>query len=614
MTLPVTVTFPTLAPFSALQVEAWTLDDGVSRLFELTLQVLSTDPAFPLGTLVGQAVHVIFADQPFLPEVSGIVARARQTTAEPTGMSHYEIVVVPQIWLSTRRRGYAIFQDLDAAAIADTVLVSLGSAAAERRFMGSPPPVREYVTLYEETVHDFLLRVLAHEGLAFVLDHGAGGTVVLFDDTAAVSPLCAETLPWNPANLSNQGPAVLGLDRRVALSIGVTQLRDYDADNPLLQLEASVGAVPLFAQEELGRWTEWAEGTFRTPEDGLLRARRGTEERRVEHEGISARLSHALPPGARLTVTGHPSGDGDYFVLRLRAEVREVGPLQISQRFVVEALPADRTFRPPTRPKPRVFGTQTAVVVSRLGKEIDVDPMGRVEVALRWDTRGAPEGGGTSRRVRVARPWGGPVRGFVAFPRTGDEVVLAFLDGDPDRPLIVGSVHNPTQPVPQHLPGEETVSTWRGASSPGGNGYNEVRMDDAAGAERLELRAEQDYRLVVGRHSVGGVLGNATSNVLGNETTTVGGSYEVKANDMRFEARAEIALVAEALATTAQGLAFHKAQSLWLHAERIELAGGGASLIMEHGKITLVGPAGIEITATSGDAVIKGAPKVKLNP
>lgn len=614
MTLPVTVTFPTLAPFPALQVEAWTLDDGVSRLFELTLRVLSTDPAFPLGTLIGEAVHVAFADQPLLPEVSGIVARARQTSAEPTGMSRYEVVVVPQLWLSTRRRGYAIFQDLDAAAIADTVLVSLGAAAAERRFIGSPPPVREYLTLYEETVHDFFLRFLAHDGLTFVVDHGAGGTVVLFDDTAAVSPLRAETLPWDPANLSNQTPAVLGLDRRVALSVGVTQLRDYDADNPLLQLDAAVGAAPLFAQEELGRWYEWAEGTFRTPEEGLLRARRGTEERRAEHEGISARLSHALPPGARLTVTGHPSGDGDYFVLRLRAEVKELSPLQISQHFVVEALPAERSFRPPRRPKPRVFGTQTAVVVSRPGKEIDVDSLGRVEVALRWDLRGAPEGGGTSRRVRVARPWGGPVRGFVAFPRTGDEVVLSFLDGDPDRPLIVGSVHNPTQPVPQCLPGDETVSSWRSASSPGGDGHNEVRMDDAAGAEKLELRAERDYRLVVGRHSVRGVSGNATSNVLGNETITVGGSYELKAEHIRFEGNADIALSTESLATRAKGLSFHDAKSLWLNAEHIELTVGGASITMRDGKITMTAKAGIEITAEGGDAVIKGSPKVKLNP
>jgi type VI secretion system secreted protein VgrG len=584
MSLPVTLTFPAApSPLPAFEIDAWSLEDGLSRLFELTLRALVPDPALPLDRLVGHAIDVTFADQPFLPLVRGLVARARQLSAEPTGMSRYELLVVPRLWLATRRRGYAIFQGLASPELADAVHASIGLPPAVRRFFAAPPPAREFATLYEETAYDFLLRTLADDGVAFVVDHSAGGAVALMDDTAGVPAVRAESLPWSPGNLASSGPAVLGWESRAALSIGITRLRDYDAEHPLLALESAFQTAPLFTDEGMGQWHEWTEGVFRTPEQGDYRARCGTEERRAEHAGATAELSHALPPGSCLTLSGHPSADGDHYVTALRAEVEEVSPLQVSQRFVVDTLPAHLSFRPPQRPRPRVSGAQTAVVVSRAGKAIDVDALGRIEVALRWDFRGALEGGGTSRRVRFAQPWGGAVRGFVAFPRAGDEVVLTFLDGDPDRPLVVGSVHNPTQPVPQLLPGEETVSTWRSASSPEGGGYNEVKMDDASGAEKLELRAERDYRLVVGRDSETVVTGNVTRTVVGQAGSHVAGPYSVEAAEIRLKA-------AGALGVQGSGVTVQAGSVVYVVAPTITFeTGGGAKLTLAGGEITMQG-------------------------
>lgn len=582
MSLPVTLVFPAApSPLPAFEIDAWSLEDGLSRLFELTLRAWVPDPALPLERLVGQAIEVAFADQPFLPLVRGLVARARQLSAEPTGMSRYELVVVPRLWLATRRRGYAIFQGLASPELADAVLASVGLPPALRRFFAAPPPARELATLYEETGYDFLLRTLADDGISFVVDHTAGGVIALLDDTAGVPRVRTESLPWSPGNLAPSGPAVLGWESRAGLAISTTHLREYDAERPALVLESTFQATPLFTEEVIGQWYEWSEGVHPTPEQGDHRARCGTEERRAEHAGATGQLSHALPPGSCLTLTGHPSADGDHYVTALRAEVEEVSPLQVSQRFVVDTQPAHLCFRPPRRPKPRVVGAQTAVVVSRTGKAIEVDALGRIEVALRWDFRGAPEGGGTSRRVRLARPWGGAVRGFVAFPRTGDEVVLIFLDGDPDRPLVVGSVHNPTQPVPQLLPGEETVSTWRSASSPEGGGYNEVRMDDASGAEKLELRAERDYRLVVGRDAETVVAGNAKRTVEGEEDCRVVGPYSVTAPKVCLSTGGGASLTLDG------GAILLEAKTLGIHAGVIHASGGEIRVV--GASVTIVG-------------------------
>src|SRR5262249_5650998 len=150
-----------------------------------------------------------------------------------------------------------------------------------------------------------------------------------------------------------------------------------------------------------------------------------------------------------------------------------------SHRIV--AIDAAQPFRPPRIAPPRIIGTQTAfVVATKAGDEMDIDELGRVKIEFRWDRRGLRVN--TSRYVRVAQAWAGLDYGLVCTPRVGDEVVADFLDGDPDQPIIVGRVHNAVNVRPHRSADERTVSAWRSKSTPGGNGYNEILLDDKAGA------------------------------------------------------------------------------------------------------------------------------------
>jgi type VI secretion system secreted protein VgrG len=202
----------------------------------------------------------------------------------------------------------------------------------------------------------------------------------------------------------------------------------------------------------------------------------------------------------------------------------------------LELMDLAQPFRPAPLPKPRIHGTQTAFVVGAEGQEIDVDKYGRVEVEFRWDRRDK-HSGGTSRRVRVAQGWAGAGFGFVMLPRVNEEVIVAYLDGDPDEPIIVGRVHNALVATPLKLPAEKAISVWRSRSTPKSDGYNEILMDDQAGAERLTMRAQRDFKQVVehdaetivGRNDSRTVKGNRTLTVLGNQAEKVTGDKSIDA-------------------------------------------------------------------------------------
>jgi type VI secretion system secreted protein VgrG len=190
---------------------------------------------------------------------------------------------------------------------------------------------------------------------------------------------------------------------------------------------------------------------------------------------------------------------------------------------------AAQRYMPRLLEEPRIHGIQTAVVVGAEGTEIDVDKLGRVLLAFRWDRRD-PKSGAPTRRVRVSQGWSGTDRGFVTLPRVGDEVLVAYLDGDPANPLVVGRVHNAASVSPLKLPSEAAHSVWKSRSTPGGKGYNEIRMDDTAGAEKLTMHAQRDFKQVVENDAETVVGRNETRTVKGNRTEKVKGDRTIEAD------------------------------------------------------------------------------------
>jgi type VI secretion system secreted protein VgrG len=547
MPLDVAVSFPDSPEASTIlaegcKVRRFALHGALSELFELTLEILSTDPNIAERAIVGRAVVVTLGAEPFLKEVRGIVRAMEQRTAVPGGDSHYVWSIVPPLWLTTRRRDSRIFQNMSVPEIINVVLADASYGGRIR------PPVktfareydkREYTVQYDETDWAFLSRLLADAGIASYFDHVNGSQWILLDDTSALAPDgAASSIPFSdPVHMNAlvagnaTTPHVQTAVVATAIETSAVTLRDFDFTKPTFNLEAKAALdearalpneLPLEAYTfEVGKFDAQPPGDARAQQ--LLHADRNAQRR------VRCTASFALQPGVRMTLTDHPRADlcAEFLVVRLGVvmEADDRGTHEI------ELMDLATPFQPSRLPKPRIHGTQSAFVRTRDGDEIDVDVYGRVLVEFPWDRRDQHQGE-TSRRVRVSQAWAGEGYGLVTLPRRGDEVVVAYLDGDPDQPIIVGRVHNALSVTPLKLPDDKTVSVWRSRSSPGGGGYNQILLDDKAGAERMEMHAQRDFKQVVEHDAETTIVGNETRTVKGNRSVAVVGNQgdKVKGN------------------------------------------------------------------------------------
>jgi type VI secretion system secreted protein VgrG len=613
MPLNVTVTFSASADApSDLKVRRYELREAISELFELTVEVLSSDPQIDEHAVVGQAVVVDFGDEPFLKEIHGIVRQMEQRTAVPSGDSLYVWTVVPPLWLTTRRRDHRIFQNASVPEIVAAVLTDAtygGRIAAPAQLLGAHEP-REYVVQYAETDWEFLARLLADEGIASFFDHAGGSVWTLVDDTSASAPSLTGSIPFSdPTNLNpvvaggSESPHVQTAVIRSGVETSAVTLRDYDFEKPEFILEAKKASdAGAFTNESPLEAYTFEVGKFTTQAPGDARAARVLDADRTARRRLLCTSSFALPPGTRMPLVDHPRADlaGDFLVVSARTV------MEADSRGTHELTLMDLTnrFRPPMPSKPRIFGTQTALVVGAEGEEIDVDKHGRVIVALRWDRRDK-RAGEITRRVRVAQGWAGADRGLMTLPRVKDEVIVAYLDGDPDQPIIVGRVHNGLSTCPLSLPAQKTCSIWKSRSTPGGNGFNAILMDDAAGDELLAFKAQRDFRSDTGRNAVRTVgnddtetidgdqtitiKGNQRVSVSGTKRTGIGGSHFVDGQDMTLNAK-NIVVDADDIDVGAGHMKLHSDGTIEIVATRILLQAGGSTIDVTAGEIVITSP------------------------
>ena len=363
------------------------------------------------------------------------------------------------------------------------------------------------------------------------------------------------------------------------------KVRDYDHAKPALLLEQRCMTADGSPIEDALTKYSYAVGRFDDEQGGDRLAGIRLEQARTKSRTYRWEASFAMRPGMKVRLHDHPRDDanGDFLVVSAWSEV-DVS----TRKHVAEVVPALLPWRPKLRSKPRIHGTQTAFVVGAPGKEIDVDAAGRVEVEFRWDTRNLHRAG-ASRRVRVAMPWAGRGHGFWTLPRVGDEVVIGYLDGDPDEPMVMGSVHNGISPTVIPLPGGEAQSGWVSQTTPGGDGYNAILMDDAAGKEFLALRAQRDFSCDVSRNSltkIGGsqalsVVSGQSTEVGGNLTVDVRGEYDAHAKKMTLKADGNLEMTAGERLTAEASVIFLKGTA------GIVLGVGSSSITISDGRITL---------------------------
>ncbi len=503
-------------------VAAYRYRDGLSTLFELELELLFEDAALDFEPLIGAELSARFQHEAFLPAVRGVIAEIEQKSFDAKGRSHYLVRVVPPLALLRHRAGHRIVQHEGLCAIAVAVMKSAGH---EPTLKITDDAAREYTVQYGETDLGFAQRLLAEAGVGFYFDHHSGSEPVLFDDlSASASPRAGA--PYRPEEGRVEGrPHVHFAHASARVRPGRVALRDYDYQRPDLELAAELGADRARTRELALEQYEVEIGDPANAGDPKKLAKRILEELRARASTTRLLTSFALPAGSELVLEDAPRPDlvAPLVVLACDTHVTQShdGAHVLSTLTVA---PKSVPHRPERLPKPRIWGSQTAVVVGEEGEEIDVDDQGRVCVAFHWDRRGIRSGAPT-RRVRVSQAWAGPGYGLMTIPRIGDEVVVTYLDGDPDEPLIVGRVHNRVAPPPLSLPQEKTRSIWKSRSTPNAEGANHIVLEDLAGKELLELHAQLDMNEHVNRHATRSVGENAKDSVFGNSEDYVKGYH-----------------------------------------------------------------------------------------
>jgi type VI secretion system secreted protein VgrG len=548
----------------------------------------------------------------------------------------------------TRRRDHRIFQRQSVPQIVDAVFAGYGARIPPtRKRLSSTYAPREYCVQYGETDHEFVSRILAEEKIASFFDHADDSAFTLCDDTSSLTHKLEEAIPFAATSSLKAGaPHASDVLISSRVETSAVTLRDYDYENPRLKLEGrqTLFASELFVSEADLEVYRYEVGELAPEKHRDTCAELELEARRALSRTFSCETSFGVQPGTRLRLTGHPRPEPGRGLLAVRTILDAddgsgvPGGGDPSASRVIECVEEAVPFFPERRNKPVIAGTQTAFVLGD-GQEgtVEVDALGRVKLAFRWDRRD-PTSGAPTRMVRVAQGWAGNGFGLVTLPRIGDEVVVSYADGDPDEPLVVGRVHNAVVATPLRLPEtDQALSVWRSRSfSPGGpgDGFNQVLMDDTQGAERLELRAERDFKSETGRNSVTTVGVDQSTVVSGDSTVKIAGAhslqsgsvaistgaYTLSAESIDASGRARLTLTTDRRTDESQ---FHAIHGVGIHVQgdsAITLAVGGSEIDLEPGSIKLSnGGSSIKISAggidiqTGGKITITGAGVVDVH-
>jgi type VI secretion system secreted protein VgrG len=510
--LPVHIT----TPFGAnkLLVQSFRGEEAISELFRYDLELYSEEASLDFTQIVGKAVtlQIQLSDGSF-QYVNGIVGRFTQAGRDER-FTTYLAELRPSLWMLTMSTDCRIFQNKNSLDIVKQVFSGLGFSDFSDKTTASLS-AREYCVQYRETAFAFVSRLLEEEGISYYFDHDASKhTMVLVDDGsswgACPGLTSARYVGAEPKYDSDDMVVDCEIDQ--AVTAGEFKSDDYNFTIPSTQLLATASG------SDTSRSIYEYPGLYTAQSDGETIASRRLATLQTEAKTLrGSSLCRSFHAGCKFTLASHYRSDLNASYVLRRLTVRGTQD-DYSNSF--EAFPAETTFHPPQiTPRPVIAGTQTAAVVGKAGEEIWTDQYGRVVVQFHWDQLGTSDEK-SSCWVRVAQGWAGNLWGSIFIPRIGQEVVVSFLEGNPDRPLITGCVYNAQQQVPYTLPDNQTRTTLKSSSSKGGSGFNEICLEDKAGSEEIFIQAQKDMTISVLNNESTTVTGTRTLNVTGNETHT----------------------------------------------------------------------------------------------
>ena len=533
--------FTLITPFGdAMKFRRLEGEEELGRLFEFRIEALADSHSLSLRDLLGKAVTVRIEQQSGTPRyLNGLIARASLVGRRSERHYAYGLIVRPWLWLATRRSDCRIFQNRTAPQIVQEVLASYGFPV-ENRLTETYEP-REYCVQYNESDAAFVSRLMEFEGIYYYFRHTADAhTLVLCDAMSSHIALPDDaSIPYighDRAAIADEEHIYDWLPAQ-EVSVGEHQASDYDYTKPRADLSVQ-RADPRGHDHDSYAAFEWPGG-YRDDGPGTHYNRVRLEELQAEHERAEASTNvRGMAPGYLFALARCPRADQnrEYLIVRCRYRFQE-NPyasggdevLHDTQALVQPASLPYRSLR--VTPRPRTNGPQTATVVGPPGEEIWTDQYGRVKLQFRWDRYGHHDEN-SSCWVRVSSPWAGGGFGGVQIPRVGDEVVVDFLNGDPDYPIVTGRVYNGERMPPWGLPASATQSGILSRSSPGGTvaHANALRFEDSKGAEQLWMHAERnfdaetelDHSLSVGHDHTHMVGNNETMQVKNNRQRSVG--------------------------------------------------------------------------------------------
>ncbi len=600
--------------------------EGVASLFSFELELLSENNAIIFQDIIGTNITItVLLSNGKERYFNGIVSSFTQNSGRQEDLfSSYTATMVPWLWLLTKTIDSRIFQNLSVPDIIEKVFQGHGFSDYDLRLAGKYDPI-EYCVQYSETDFNFISRLLENEGIYYFFEHEEKKhTLVITDSQAEHKPCpnqesakCQQT-----SEVYSDEDFILQLAVKKEVRAGKYTSRDFNFKTPNTDL--TVNADSKISGPGTREVYDYP-GKFEVRNKGDKVANIRMEEEEAKVTAIKGKSAcRAFSTGFRFKLLDHfreEMNQKEYSLIRIEHEAKldetylsslstdSKAELEYSNKFL--CIPHSEPFRPERKArKPLIKGVQTAIVVGPKGKskEIYTDNYGRVKVQFHWDRQGGNDEN-SSCWIRVSQGMAGSGWGTVFLPRIGHEVIVEFLEGDPDRPIITGQVYHGANPPPYDLPDNDTISTMKTNSSPGGGGFNEIRFRDKADEEQIFVHAQrdQDIRVENNRYETIGydknliVKNDMAQKVEGHKSTTVNGNIKIEGkSDMSLKVGGKMAVACDSdVSHTADG-------DVYIKSAANVVIEGFLNLTLKVGSSSIaIDPSGISIK-TSGLLELEG--------
>jgi len=512
-----------------LHVLGFQAEEGLSRLYQLEVDLACKSPNLSFEQIMGKQALFGLKNDTGRHFLHGIVCRF-SFIEQARNHSVYHATVVPKVWRLLHRHDCRIFQNKSVKDIAQAILQKAGIDHTFRVKGNQPLQKREFCVQYRESDWNFICRLLEEEGFFYYFEHEQGKHTLHIGNDRHLHPKIPgnSTLSFHAAApLTPGGEHIGGWRYEENIRTGKVTVNDYNFKKPALDQKTDDSA-----KRDTDLEIYDYPGLYELPPAGKGFAGVRVEEQQVPLQQATGNSdSIRLRSGYCFTMDEHPRKElnsKEYLLTRVphigeKHDDLEGGAvsnrIRYSNSFGV--IPRATPYRPPrVTPKPFVQGAQTAVVVGPTGEEIYTDKHGRVKVHFHWDRLDKSDQD-SSCWIRVSQLWAGQGWGAMFIPRIGQEVIVDFLEGDPDRPIITGRVYHAQNVPPYGLPADKTKSTIKSNSTPGGGGYNEIRLEDKKGQEQIYIQAEKDQDQLIKNNHTYKIGNDQTRTIQHNRTSTI---------------------------------------------------------------------------------------------